>query len=220
VAAITSDATTGERVLTYKRKGERCAKTIPSTHRLLEPLSYPLLFPYGESGWSAMNRTTLEYHPYLCSRMLMPERDFDGNILTVRNKQNTRDWPINRFQLMSRFGQIYLTDMLSRGIDFRLHWPKHHRNYIFGGSNHSCDTSEGEEVSEDNMGSDDEANEIDQNDGGGVHEDDEDIASVGGTNTFLAQPFHGSRRHLRKLDCQRGGHIDSVSDNDLQSTVA
>jgi hypothetical protein len=219
VAAITSDATTGERVLTYKRKGERCAKTIPSTHRLLEPLSYPLLFPYGESGWSAMNRTTLEYHPYLCSRMLMPERDFDGNILTVRNKQNTRDWPINRFQLMSRLGQIYLTDMLSRGIDFRLHWHKHHRNYIFGGSNHSA-TSEEAGVSEDNMGRDDEANEIDEDDGGGVHEDDEDMASAGGTNTFLAQPFHGSRRHLRKLDCQRGGHIDSVSDNDLQSTVA
>jgi hypothetical protein len=203
VAAITSDATTGERVLKYKLKGERCAKTIPSTHRLLEPLSYPLLFPYGESGWSAMNRTTLEYHPYLCSRMLMPERDFDDNILTVRNKQNTRDWPINRFQLMSRLGQIYLTDMLSRGIDFRLHWHKHHRNYIFGGSNHSATTEGEEEGRADNMGSDNNgAEEIDQNDDdSGVHDDDEneDIASSGGTNTFLAQSFHGSRRHLRKL---------------------
>lgn len=206
VAAITSDSITGERVLKYKLKGERCAKTIPSTHHLLEPLSYPLLFPYGESGWSTKNRQTLEYHPYLCARMLMPDRDFDGNVLTVRNKQNTRDWPVNRFQLMSRLGQIYLTDMISRGIDFRLHWHKHHKNYIFGGSRHGSSTDRELEVGEDaarvqneeefNIGNDDEDYDEDNEDAEG---DDTNMTSPGGTNTFLAQSFHGSRRHLRKL---------------------
>jgi hypothetical protein len=132
--------------------------------------------------------------------MLMPERDFDGNLLTVRNKLNTRDWPINRFQLMSRLGQIYLTDMLSRGIDFRLHWHKHHRNYIFGGSNHGARGEGGEEgVGEDNNVNSDDDNVINQDNGAAQEDDDEDMASSGGTNTFLAQSFHGSRRHLRKL---------------------
>jgi hypothetical protein len=86
IAAITSDATTGERVLTYKLKGADKAASVPITHHLLEPLSYPLLFPYGESGWSADIRKTLGFTQYLRSRMLMPEKGFCGNALTVRNK--------------------------------------------------------------------------------------------------------------------------------------
>jgi hypothetical protein len=133
----------------------------------------------------------------------MPERNFDGNILTVRNEQNTRDWPINRFQLMSRLGQIYLADMLSRGIDFRLHWHKHHRNYIFGGSNHDNTTREGEEyVGDDSQGNDDDDYAIVQ-DGG------EDMESSGGTNTFLAQSF-------QFLTCTMPIMTDASTDEDRE----
>jgi hypothetical protein len=81
--------------------------------------------------------------------------------------------------------------MLSRGIDFRLHWYKRHRNYIFGGSNHDYTTTEGEEVGDYSLGRDDDDNAI-------VRDGGEDMEASGGTNTFLAHSFH-STRHLRKL---------------------
>jgi hypothetical protein len=34
---------------------------------------------------------------------------------------------------MSRLGQLYLVDMISRAIDFRLHWQKKNKTYMFGG---------------------------------------------------------------------------------------
>ena len=89
VAAITSDRTTGERTLTYKLKGAHKASCIPISHRLMEPLSYPLLFPYGEVGWDTLTGRDLHFGDYLLSRMLMPEKSqgFDQEpVLLYKNK--------------------------------------------------------------------------------------------------------------------------------------
>ena len=75
---------------------------------------------------------------------------------------------------MSRLGQTYLVDSLSRAIDFRLAWHKQHQKDVFG--------IEDIENSEDA----DESNE----------HNSEYIKSE---KSFLSQSFHGSRRHLWKL---------------------
>jgi len=111
VAAITSDRTTGERTLTYKLKGAHKASRIPISHRLMEPLSYPLLFPYGKVGWDTLTGRDLHFGDYLLSRMLMPEKsqgfDQDPVLLYSANKAKTHQLPVNRFQLMARLGQIF-----------------------------------------------------------------------------------------------------------------
>jgi hypothetical protein len=82
IAAITSDATTGERILTYKLKNCNKASYISHCSKYLEPLSYPLLFPYGENGWSIDIAKDVPFCTYLCSRMLCPERRDSGEALT------------------------------------------------------------------------------------------------------------------------------------------
>ena len=137
VAAITSDRTTGERTLTYKLKGHNKATCIPSSHRLMEPLSYPLLFPNGEDGWDASIAKDLKFSVYLLSRMLMPDKSQGCQpveLLYCLNKANTHNLAVNRFQLMARLGQTYLVDMTSRAIDNRLNWQNKSKNHMFGGA--------------------------------------------------------------------------------------
>jgi len=112
VAAITADRTTGNRIITYHRKNELHSSNIQMTDCLMEPLCYVLLFPYGKGGWGSDIRKILHFNQYLCCRMIRPEKCNDGTILRAFNKDNTRELPVNRFQLMSRLGQTYLVDMV------------------------------------------------------------------------------------------------------------
>jgi len=172
VAAITSNDVTGNRILTIRRKGSNSTSFIGTTDSKLEPISYPLLFPYGEDGWGEIIRKNIKFPQYLLSRMIMGEKNDDGSQLVLRNRAN-EEITVNRFQLMSRLGQTYLVDNLSRAIDYRLNWHKDHQQDIFG------------------------INEILQpnalNEGG----DNNDKENK--DHTFLSQSCHGSRRHLRRL---------------------
>ena len=52
IAAVTSDTIGGNRVIRYRLKGQNSwSATIRSTDPRIEPLCYPLLFPFGEDGW-------------------------------------------------------------------------------------------------------------------------------------------------------------------------
>jgi hypothetical protein len=182
IAAITSDVTTGERILTYKLKHCAKARCIPSTSTYLEPLSYPLLFPYGEDGWSIDIAKEFPFTTYLCNRMLCPELRDSGEQLTSMNKDESRFIPTNRFQLMVRLGQLYLVDITSRFIGFRLNFQRLNANHFHGGQDWQA----------------------------GAHEDGEGegAADIGYTAqefgraasapSFLSQSLHGSRRHLRE----------------------
>ena len=66
----------------------------------------------------------------------MGEKNVDGTPLQVRNKKG-KLVSVNRFQLMSRLGQTYLVDNVSRAIDFRLAWHKNHQEDVFGVSQNS-----------------------------------------------------------------------------------
>jgi len=172
VAAITSDNMNGNRILTITRKGNNEKNTISTTDNKLEPLSYPLLFPYGEDGWGESIRKSIKFPKYLLSRMLMTERNTDGSPLLILNRVG-KLITVNRFQIMCRLGQTYLVDNLSRAIDFRLAWHKKHQTDIFGIS--EIENSEDMEL-------------------------DEDVCvESNNAKTFLSQSFTGSRRHLRKL---------------------
>ena len=305
VAQITSDAATGNRIITFHRKGSRSASSIDCTDKMWEPFVYPLLFFHAERGWGDDIRDRLRYPDYLVSRMLRPEQiEVNGNQETLRvpnqsldkfirsiikqqfeeckrgNNENQNDksdedeaylyysrlfgnilctitdydksikallkcfcdemenityipgfdefcltlkqklqvettqqiqgyiktyvqsrrfkqdpeeeietslteisnfhmnaklekgkmayLPTNRFQLMSRLGQTYLVDSMSRAIDYRLRFIKYHQKDLFGIMN-----DEGEDNGEESGNS--------------------------GEKTFLSQSFHGSRRHLRSL---------------------
>jgi hypothetical protein len=179
IAAITSDATTGERILTYKLKTCTKASYIPSTSGYLEPLSYPLLFPYGENGWSTDIAKEIPFTTYLCSRMLCPELRDSGEQLTSTNKADDRLIPVNRFQLMARLGQLYLVDMTSRVIDFRLHYQKMNANHFHGGQEWQGGQQE-------------------PDDGGDENPQRQDYERAPSAPSYLSQSMHGSRRHLRE----------------------
>jgi len=171
VAAISSNEFKGNRILTIKRKGSQSTNTIQITDSKMEPLSYPLLFPYGEDGWGENIRKSIKFPKYLLSRMLMGEKLEDGTPLLIRNKKGILI-AVNRFQLMSRLGQTYLVDNLSRAIDYRLAWFKNHQKDIFG-INENCSNEQT------------------------TNENDDECTDD--TQTFLSQSCHGSRRHLRRL---------------------
>jgi len=131
VAAITSNTVIGNRILTIRRKGSTSTSTIGTTDSKLEPLSYPLLFPFGEDGWGEQIRKNIKFPQYLLSRLLMGEKNEDGSPLVLLNREN-KYISVNRFQIMSRLAQTYLVDNLSRAIDYRLNWHKNHQQDIFG----------------------------------------------------------------------------------------
>jgi len=74
VAAITSNDVQGNRILTIRRKEKISTSTIGTTVSKLKPLSYPLLFPYGEKGSGELIRKNIKFPQYLLSRLLMGEK--------------------------------------------------------------------------------------------------------------------------------------------------
>ena len=173
VAAISSIDVPGNRILKIHRKGSTDTNTIHTTDNKLEPLSYPLLFPYGEDGWGESIRKIIKFPKYLLSRMLMGEKKEDGTNLMMLNREGHLI-TVNRFQIMSRLGQTFLVDNLSRAIDYRLSWFKKHQKDVFG-------------VNE-NL-----------NDDTNIEESSEEVDGEENKQTFLSQSCHGSRRHLRRL---------------------
>jgi hypothetical protein len=173
VAQITDDAVSGNRILRIQLKDATSTSNIHLTSGFLEPISYPLLFPYGEKGWSSDIKNTLGFLPYLASRILMPEYNEDGSKFTCPSKfdPNVRIH-CNRFQAAARLKQVYLVDMVSRSIDFRLNWHKNNQHTVFGGELQTRYNPE-------------------------LHI--QEVISDYDTKTFLPSSFHGSRRHLKKL---------------------
>jgi len=88
VAQITSDNVSGNRIITFQRKGTRQTTSIDCTDSMWEPFIYPLFFFYGERGWGADIRQTLRYPDYLISRLLRPEKIFKNGQLTVLKVPN------------------------------------------------------------------------------------------------------------------------------------
>jgi hypothetical protein len=134
IAAVTSISRTGNRILKYQIKDSPFSSKIQMDHCLLEPLSYPLFFPWGEGGWGS--NWDVRFSDYLCCRLLMPdmiriirwnndEEMAEVDIMNlesensnelfiprfVMNQIGTRSLPVNRFQCQARLGQMYFTGL-------------------------------------------------------------------------------------------------------------
>jgi hypothetical protein len=173
VSSISIDRISGNHVLQVRLKATpRNVTTIPSESELFEPLAYPVLFPYGETGWGnsfRVGRTPegtpcikVNFMDYLASRMLMPERyrmdcfrnnptleeladpNFGkfGRMCTTLDTGETFFNPSNRFERFSRLGQTFLVDQMSRAIDYRLAHVRLNQNHIFGGCRRQNDVDD------------------------------------------------------------------------------
>jgi hypothetical protein len=76
IGAIVSDASDGNINFKYKLKDK--LYNIPSTSMFVEPLIFPLLFPFGEPGWDVNINKSVSFLSYLLSRWLMPEITTDS----------------------------------------------------------------------------------------------------------------------------------------------
>jgi len=139
VASITSDTERKNRVINIKLNdkdgisGE--AKSFGMNSRHVEPLCYPVLFPHGESGWGEGIKDLVSFYQYLASRILQPEIMPSFETMQIYSAgANSRPVPVSRFQVAARVMSVYLVDMVSRSIDYRLQWMKKNQETIFGGT--------------------------------------------------------------------------------------
>jgi hypothetical protein len=134
VAHITSDSLTGNRCLRIALKNRPGTTTISLTDGLMEPLSYPIFFNRGEKGWDKDIRKEVGFMEYLATRLLQPEYLENGSPFLIQSKNDpTKLLHVNRFQAAARARQVYLVDMVSRAIDFRLNWHSNNQDTIFSG---------------------------------------------------------------------------------------
>jgi hypothetical protein len=114
--------------VTYQYGTQENKTKITADHYEVEPLCFPFFFPYGERGWGAdLKASKIHLTAYLAARMLQPE-----NIEKVRNEVGDKLISLNRFQLMSRLGQYFLVEGVSRSLDSGLKYQRANRNLIFG----------------------------------------------------------------------------------------
>ena len=107
VSAVVGEGFDGQHILQIQRKGNPFTTNIDSFDGLYEPMAYPLLFPFGENGWSAeTHRNGITLDDYIISRMLMVE---DGVFYKTRSVDDDEDFysiMSNRFQVWQQLGQV------------------------------------------------------------------------------------------------------------------
>ena len=59
--------------------------TVLMDSEAVEPMVYPLLFPYGEPGWITYLKDLLTAGAYIMSKLLKPELDVQGEIMEVES---------------------------------------------------------------------------------------------------------------------------------------
>gem|GEM_PF-2308791 len=188
IASIVSeDANRPNRRIVFQLRNEPYPSSISLRCITMEPLCYPIFFPYGEKGWGDDIRKQYKFHDYILHRFLLPERDISGRLLLMPTQSTPpRSIPFSRFQLMFRLGQTYLVDMISRIIDYRLQFNAFTQYTLFGQTRPTHpdhDVNNFDEAITTSHDNNDEEKEGDENK----------------KSTFLSQNFHGSRRHLLNL---------------------
>ena len=90
----------------------------------METLSYIMLFHNGESGWGWEDRKKIDIRRYVASRMLRPERNNAGELLSTWNYNKTKKVLYNRFNICCTVAQYFVVNQCSRMIDFQLDFVK------------------------------------------------------------------------------------------------
>ena len=205
----------GNIIFKYKIKDK--FQFVPSNSKYVEPLCFPLLHPFGESGWDTSLKDELSFLSYMLSRWLMPEvtnenyynnemdisndnifrcknKNINGDyILCAKNKNGNAIIPTNRFQIMNRVAQYHLVDGLSRSLDYKLKWHNKNQALIFGNRDNSYDDyyMEENEMSCNNIQDLNEQRILKKN------VEREEFSNS--NESFLSASFHGGPRHLKQL---------------------
>jgi hypothetical protein len=106
------------KVIVVYNKTNRQPEFIDDDNPLYEPLSYPILFPTGEPGWTRARNKQLPLLRYLRTRLLMPDRSLS---------KPSENRVLNRFDVLPRLGQVYFVDGVSRMLDEQLQWVATHQ---------------------------------------------------------------------------------------------
>jgi len=80
---VLEDSNRPNRRIVFHLRNEMTPSLISLMSNIMEPLCYPLLFPYGEKGWGSNNRKQLKFNDCVLHRFLLPERDPEGNLLLM-----------------------------------------------------------------------------------------------------------------------------------------
>ena len=121
-----------EIVYCFTLPGEETESFIDSNSGQVEPLLYPLLYPYGERGWGADLKTMdpkIDLMDYLKSKLLQPEPE-----LLIYDIKRERKLNVNRYQAMSRLGQYWIIESLSRCLDQQIAFQRANQSYLSGGA--------------------------------------------------------------------------------------
>lgn len=180
VGVLISHDNPGHLHYTFKLNGT--SFKVPMSSPYVEPVVYPLLFPFGEDGWHQGLAQDIPYMQYMASRFLMPERDSESSsgYLERMNKAGTKLLPTNRFQLMSRLGQHFAVEGVSRAVDSRLNFIRSNKGFIRGNYSHVNDEHADIEFT---------AAEVDS----------ERVELNDSSKSFLNASITGSPRHLKNL---------------------
>ena len=153
VAAFTADNVRGNRNFYYVLKG--ISTKLDSRDPQLEGLMFPVLFMFNEYGYDgrAKGIAKVGFNEYMRARFLIPEEQWEFYC-----DENVPGWdglderaglrpvnPVNRFQVLSRLGQAFAVESVSRAQDWRLKWHRGVGKATIFGHKHSENTGDGEE---------------------------------------------------------------------------
>jgi len=111
------------------------SKTINLTSTRREPMTYPMFFSRGETGWGKDHRKygeaelKVRFPTYLAARILRRENGFFAASLL----NSSCYIPSNRFLSMAHLGQMYCVDSISTMIDTVLKYTRDNQDVVTGG---------------------------------------------------------------------------------------
>ena len=83
VCSVVNNRQTGEMILHVQTRGYSLSHVNLDSEKV-EGLCFPLLFPYGEPGYTNANKHRLSPDGYAMSRLLKPEKGMSGNYITAK----------------------------------------------------------------------------------------------------------------------------------------
>jgi hypothetical protein len=177
--------------LEYRIKQLNTYRYVDSNSSQIEPLAYPILFPFNDTGYSPVSGG-IRLPQYISSRLLMPDppvrhpvTDMPFTFRTPETQnENSDSMRTNRFQMFSRLGQYFLTETLTRSMNNKLEFISKNQDNLFG-----------MKYDEDDVAAEDRDGDADDR----GNADPERQSMNTGNKSFLPDSFTGGARHLKKL---------------------
>ena len=83
VCSVMNNRQSGSMVMQIETQDTHEISNVSMDSPLVEPLSYPLLYPYGEQGWTNKYKNKLKLDQYVTARILRPEQNCYGDYMTA-----------------------------------------------------------------------------------------------------------------------------------------